>query len=393
MPNTHSLQNHIAYWAVLLVSMMGAAVTTLMPLIVGAFSDSNLFTEQQIGLLSACDIAGILVASVSAYTWVRRCHWQWVCVVCLSVFIVANFATLSSLSFSLLALIRVIAGLACGACYSIALAALGDRPNSDKAFGDMVTIQVIFGTVGFAVLPYAIEMWSFEGIFYFFNLCLFVALGLALYCFPTNPKSAIQHSQVDTMQFSSVAMVFMGVVFYYFAQGTVWAYLERIGIDAGLSLSQVGTILAIGFAISALGSWFSGITVKTLGRSLSIWLTVVFQLICLGGILALNESNALYLYAIATIVYQIFWSFIVPIMMGIFNDTDKSGRLIVFCVSAFKVGLVLGPPAAGWILTYYSLDCIIFVGAISIFLSAVFLYKANLDLRAKQPCEATAQPC
>ncbi|RHW76479.1 MFS transporter [Colwellia sp. RSH04] len=373
--------NNLSYWAVLMVAMMGAAVTTLMPLMVGAFTDSQLFSTQQVGFLTASDVAGILIASTSAYFWVRKCHWQKLVSLSLVIFIIANVATTWVNDFYLLIAVRFVAGLACGISYSIALAALGDRKSPDKAFGDMVTIQVIYGTVGFAVLPYFIKIWGFSGVFQFFNITLIIALILTLITYPSNNKQQTNVNLTSNIHWLSASLVFSGVVFYYFAQGTIWAYLERIGVAAGLSISEIGTILGIGFAISAIGSWLSGWSVERIGRPAAIWLTVIVQLPCLLALFYMKPSNALLIYGFATIIYQIFWSYIVPIMMGIFNDVDDSGRLIVFCIAAFKVGLVIGPPVAALIISIYSLNHVIGLGAIAIVVSAIFLVQADKSVR------------
>lgn len=70
---------------------------------------------------------------------------------------------------------RLLAGMGCGAAYAISLAALGDYKKSDMAFSAMVTIQVVFGTVGFWVLPSLIGNYGLAGIFQFFNACLIPA--------------------------------------------------------------------------------------------------------------------------------------------------------------------------------------------------------------------------
>lgn len=372
----------VQYFAVLLIAMMGAAVTTLMPLIVGALSDSGLFSEFEVGLLTAADVAGILLASVSAFWWVRRCPWQRTVVLSTLLFILVNVLSSLSSDFYSLLLLRFIAGVACGISYAIALAALGDQQNADQAFAAMVTIQVIFGTLGFGVLPAVVQQFSYAGIYQAFNLCLVLALVLSLLAFPANRKIAERFSVQLEGRYAAALLVFTAVVLYYFAQGTVWAYLERIGQDAGLSLVDIGYILGLGFAISAIGSALSGWVVRLTGRAVAIWLTVVVQLPCLLALYLMTPPDTWLIYAVATILYQIFWSFIVPIMMAIFNDVDPSGRFIVFCVSAFKVGLVLGPPLAALAISQSSLIIVLPIGAVAIVLSAVCLHLAQRRISA-----------
>ena len=369
------------YWAeyagLMLIAMMGAAVTNLMPLIVGAFSDSGLFSTQQVGYLAAADVAGILLSTTSAFWWVRRVPWRPAVQLSLLLFIAANLFTSWAEGYSALLLLRFAAGVACGVSYAIALAALGDSSRVDKAFGVMVTIQVVFGTVGFMVLPELIARFGYAAIYQSFNLFLLAALLLSFVRFAQNQKP--QHSVRFELsgRLAPALWVFCGVVLYYFAQGGVWGYLERLGVSAGLTMAEVGYVLGLGFAISAVGSMLSGTFVGKYGRSAALWLTVAIQLPCLLALGLLSSGPAWLIYAAATIVYQIFWSFVVPVMMGIFNDVDPSGRLIVFCLSAFKVGLMLGPPIAALTISTFSLTAVLPLGAAAIVLSALCLQLAQ----------------
>ncbi len=94
----------------------------------------------------------------------------------------------------------------------------------------------------------------------------------------------------------------------------------------------------------------------------------------------MNGVDVFWIYGIATVIYQLFWSFVVPVMMSIFNDADRSGRLIVFCLSAFKSGLVLGPPVAGLVVTLYSEIEVLWLGAIAILISVAVLHAAHYSL-------------
>jgi len=372
-----SPQSIIQILSVLLIAMMGAAVTTLMPLLVGAYTDSGLFTDAQVGWLTSADIAGTLIASASAYFWSRKVNWRFVTIVSTIIFITANWLTLSITSFESLFVTRLLAGMGCGAAYAISLAALGDYKKSEMAFSAMVTIQVAFGTVGFWLLPSLIGDYGLAGIFQFFNVCLIPALIFCFITYPNNQKRQDSLGLNIDGNLKAALYVFLGVVAYYFAQGAVWAYLERIGVAVNLSGAEIGEILGIGFAISALGSMLSGLYVGKWGRNSGLYLTAIIQAPCLIALYMMGENNAFWIYAIATIIYQVLWSFIIPIMMAIFNDIDKSGKLIVLCVSAFKVGLVIGPPVAGLVVTYFHVKEVLWLGGVAIIFGVWITVKAN----------------
>lgn len=267
--------------------------------------------------------------------------------------------------------------MGCGAAYAISLAALGDYKKSDMAFSAMVTIQVVFGTVGFWILPSLIGNYGLAGIFQFFNACLIPALIFCFITYPNNQKRQDCLGLNIDGNLKAALYVFLGVVVYYFAQGTVWAYLERIGVAVNLSGAEIGEVLGIGFAISALGSMLSGLYVRKWGRNSGLYLTAIIQVPCLVALYMMGENNAFWIYAISSIIYQVLWSFIIPIMMAIFNDIDKSGKLIVLCVSAFKAGLVIGPPVAGLVVTYFHVKEVLWLGGVAIIAGVWITVKAN----------------
>ncbi|NVK26160.1 MAG: MFS transporter [Gammaproteobacteria bacterium] len=379
-----SIAGWIQVAAVLLVSMMGAAVTTLMPLLVGAYTDSGLFTTTQVGWLTSAEVAGILLTSTSAYIWSRKVNWQIVTLLGLSTFIAANWFSMSATEFEYLFILRALAGVACGATYAISIAALGDFPQSDKAFSGLVTIQVVFGTLGFWLLPNIISSEGLGGIFYFFNLCLLPALIFSAVKFPVNSRVTERLTFKIDGSLKAAILIFSGVVAYYFAQGTVWAYLERIGVNAGLSGAEIGSILGLGFAISAVGSLLSGLFVEKVGRNWGLYVTLIIQVPCLLVLFLMNNTNAFWIYAISTIIYQVMWSFVIPIMMGIFNDIDKSGKLIVLCVAAFKVGLTIGPPVAAFVVTVSNVNNVIWLGLGGIALSILLCHLSAKDLQSNE---------
>ena len=101
-------------------------------------------------------------------------------------------------------------------------------------------------------------------------------------------------------------------------------------------------MLGLGFAISAVGSLLSGAFVAKFGRTAALWLTVAIQLPCLFALSLLSAGPAWLIYAAATIVYQIFWSFVVPVMMAV-SIIKILNRFAWFAMYAKDEGVSLGP--------------------------------------------------
>ncbi|UHQ55392.1 MFS transporter [Microbulbifer sp. YPW16] len=333
--------------SLLMVSMMGAAVLTLLPLWVGGLSDQGNFTESQVGWLAAADVIGIFASSASALFWVRQLPWRPVTLAGLALFLGGNLLSLDTDSFTLLMLFRILAGLGCGAAYAVALAGLGDHRRPPLAFGLMVTAQVTFGTLGFFAVPRIMELWQVNGFFHYLNGWLVATLVACTLAFPVSGReSRAAGPAILTLLHRRSLLVFATTVVYYCGVSAVWAYLERIGVDMGLDGARVGDLLGIGFALSGLGSLATPLASRALGRPAALVNTFAVQVATLALLMGQADVNAFLLYAATSIVFQFFWSFTIPLLMDQFNRVDDTGRFIVLCASAFKVGEILGPPLA-----------------------------------------------
>ncbi|HEY8570262.1 MFS transporter [Microbulbifer sp.] len=334
--------------SLLFVAMMGSSILTLLPLWVGAFTDQGIFSAQQIGWLAAADVIGIFLSSASAIFWVRHVRWRRTVLSGMALFLIANLASIGNTDFGALMLVRVLAGIGCGSAYAIALAGLSDRPNPPLAFGLMVTAQVIFGTIGFFAVPRLMQQLGIDGFFHYLNGWLVISLLLCVLAFPASSRQVDSQnsSQLGALIHPKALTVIFTTVIYYCGVSAVWAYLERIGVDMGLENAAVGDLLGIGFAISGLGSLATPLLASYLGRIPTLLLAMLVQVATMAALIGGQTLDAYLLYATTSIVFQFFWSFSIPLLMDQFNRIDQSGRFIVLCASAFKIGEILGPPLA-----------------------------------------------
>jgi predicted MFS family arabinose efflux permease len=361
----HEVQRRPAMLAMLPVAMMGASVLTLLPLWVGTMTETLGFTTQQVGFLASADMVGIFVTSTSAVLWVRRWNWRPLVLAGMALFLLANLLSMYTRDFTVLYALRVIAGFGCGASYAIALAALGDTRNPDWSFGLMVTAQVGFGFIGFAFLPGLIGEHGLNAFFIYLNGWLLFAILISALVFPrrgTHAREAVPFSWSDLGPRAGAA--FAGTVILYIAISAVWGYMERMGVEADISPERVSDIIGWGYLISILGSIAAPAVSQLLGRTPAMLLALVVMLLTFWGLGILKQGNTLCLYAATTIVFQFFWSFVLPPLMATFNAVDESGRFIVLCSPAFKIGEIIGPPMAAFWIVDGNYNPVLWLGAV-----------------------------
>ena len=340
-----------ALTALLAVAMMGTALLTLLPLWVGQLSERFDLSAQQVGFLASADMVGIFVTSTSAVAWVRRWPWRRSVLLGLLLFLLGNFGSMFSGDFALLYGLRVLAGLGCGAAYAVALAALGDTQDPDWSFGLMVAAQVAFGFIGFEVLPGLLADHGLNAFFLYLNAWLLLAGLLSAWAFPSRGASSREGVKLALADIGApAAAAFSGTVVLYVAISAVWAYMERMGVAVGLPSVQVGEVIGWGYLISILGSLAAPPVSRRMGRSFTMTLALAAMLAAFLGLGLMTVGNALWMYLATTVAFQFFWSFVLPPLMATFNAVDGSGRFIVLCSPAFKIGEIIGPPmAAFWI--------------------------------------------
>lgn len=361
----HDVQRTPALLALLPVAMMGASVLTLLPLWVGTMTETLGFTTQQVGFMASADMVGIFITSTSAVMWVRKYPWRMTVMVGILLFLVANLGSLYVRDFTFLYLLRILAGMGCGASYAVALAALGDTKNPDWSFGLMVTAQVGFGFIGFEVLPALIEQYGFNAFFHYLNGWLLLALVASVVFFPARGLDGKAEATLKLKEIGVPAgAAFAGTVILYIAISAVWGYMERMGVAVDMQAARVSEIIGWGYLISVLGSLAAPVVSKWIGRSSAMLLALAVMLVCFIGLAQMTVENAFRFYLVTTIAFQFFWSFVLPPLMATFNAVDESGRFIVLCSPAFKVGEIIGPPLAAFWIANGSYTPVLWLGGI-----------------------------
>lgn len=341
---------------------------TIAPLLVGALTEANRLTGIEIGWVAAADTLGMLLVAVGGPFWVKRIAWRASVNLGLLLMLMANLASLWLLeTFLGLLLVRILAGLGTGLAYCIAIASLGAHAKSERAFGWLVAMQVLYGVVSLGFLPHLLEQFGLGVMFVYLSVWTMAALALSLFGFPHNQKlPGGDGVRFMRRMWRPAASVFLGLALYYVAMGGVWAYIERIGDGASLPTKVIGQILMVGYALSFFGAIVCERVADKIGRARTLLLAGVAQILTLAALLWMNAGNSLLVYAAATIVYQFFWSFALPAIMAIFNGVDASGRVVVLTATAFKTGEFVGPPLMASGIVAFGLPSVSLLGMLCI---------------------------
>ena len=236
--------------------------------------------------------------------------------------------------------LRFSAGLGAGAVLSIVMASVGQTRQPDRNIAIAIATQVALGSAGLAGLPYLIDVFGLSSVYLLFAILALLALPL-VYQLPTSSDSEM--SKQDQSQRGSSVNGWLGLAassIFFLGQGAFWAYIGQIGASAGLSVSYVSKVLAlgaiVGFVSALLASWVG----HRYGRIKPIAISSLAM--CIAVVLLKGKPDST-LFMLACQMYFFFWNFSIAFQVGVVVSVDQGGRAAVSIPAFQAIGLASGP--------------------------------------------------
>ncbi|MEJ2171748.1 MAG: MFS transporter [Woeseiaceae bacterium] len=375
------------------ISMAGTAPFIIQPVYLGALADHLQFSSEQLGFVAGSEISGSVIASIAAFFWVKRWNWRVVAAFALAFTFLGNLASAWVTDFHLMAATRFLTGvLGLGTAYALAVAAVSDTQKLNRNFSLAIVGQVSVGVLAFALLPPHIEAWGLKAVFVPLALLGLVMLP-ALRHLPRSrmERSAVEHSAAAG---STVpAWLALGCQWvWYVGIGGLWAFIERLGVDAGIEHAAVGRGLAVGMAVSLAGAFGAAAIGDRFGRILPLTVALLGQAASIWMIAGVGVPND---FLVAVTLFNICWNLALPFILGTAAIADTSGRLIVLLPMAQTTALVVGPVTAGILIGEFGLWAVLYQAAAAIFVAILIYYVVVNMITARERDEALSRrnPC
>jgi MFS transporter, DHA1 family, inner membrane transport protein len=373
-------------FTLLVVASVTEAMFLLLPSFIGALDDVLRLTPERTGLVGSADLAGIALATATGPWWLRRVSWRRMVLISLGTFLVVNALCLGVVSFPILLGLRILAGIAAGTAYAVALAGIVDTRDVARNTALLVFLQVVFSAVGVYALDAVRISWRLDAVYIYILAWTIPGLALCWRWFPENPGDRVQAAGVQWRRIAAPgAAVLIGTGFYFLMIGGVWGYLEGIARAAGLTLGETGAALSIGLVVSLVGPAVAAWLGLRLGRTLPLIVTAIAQIASLYLLIQLKHfGNAVLAFYIINTVFQLFWNYIIAYFITIFNDIDESGRFVALYGMAAHLTLAIGPYLGAFLIQDGGYAALLWfgIGAVVICFGS-FLLAARLILRAK----------
>ncbi len=328
-----------------LVYPLGPAAIILMPMIVGGLIDSFGFSEQQAANIASLEGLGLVVASVIAAIWIRRVSWVRALVVAFALYAILNVVSANLSAYTPLLVLRFLTGLAGGSLFAVTVAALGDNPEPDRAFGLGQAVQGVMMLGAFLIAPYIVQAWGVSALYYLLA-ALSVVILPALLRYPTQGRIRASAPAGGGREPNHAPLIWLGlfasVIFFINVFG-FWAFVERIGQAAGLPASTIGLALGVSQIMAIAGALAAAWASHRYGRYWPLLIVLVGQAIAL--FVLIGEFGAATFF-VSTGVFQALFIVAVSYQMGAIAHLDIRGRYLVMMTAAQGLGAAFGPAIA-----------------------------------------------
>jgi predicted MFS family arabinose efflux permease len=383
---TRDVDHSITIFAGIFIFVFGSLGYPLLPMIVGALQDHLHFTIRQVGAIASGEMSGMFLSAASALLWIRKVDWRWTALGCCVALIACHVLSGQVSTFGTLLGLRFLAGFFGGSMMAIGATAVGDSSNPEANVALLNVAQTAMCAIGFYVMPPLVDSHGTSGAFLFLAAYVLPALVIAM-LLPSagrwpKPANDLQVAKPATKYAVPVLLFVSFPAFLFFAgYAASWAYIERIGVTAGLTHKEVGTALSISLVAGSAGSIAAFLLRMRLGRLIPTFVTLLCQLASLAVLMWFLKGP--YLYLGALMVFVFFVNFPNSYQVGLAVNADTTGRAAVVFLLMLKAGIAVAPYLAAAFVTGNDFHGPMILGAVLYTLSFLNFWAAELQTRRR----------
>jgi len=337
--------------AAVALSCIGVFGILAAPIFTNILGVSLQLDADQIGLIIFAEIVGAALASILATFWIQKANWRLMAGFAVITVIVINIVSGFQSDATVLVWLRFLAGfLGEGIAFAVAIGIINSSSNPDRLFGYSVASQVSTGVLTLLVLPGLGELYA-------------------------GADARVTGSATPAIVTLTVLLIWCTGL------GAVWAFLINIGVSGGLENTVAGRALAISTTIGIAGALAASALAGRGGRLAPVGIALLIQI---GAVMLLQGEMSFLRFTLTCAVFQVFWNFTGPYLMGMVAASDTTGRISVLIPVAQTGGFALGPAIAGGMMAGDSLTAANNVGMLAILIALVVFVPTVLRLKKQE---------
>ncbi len=334
-----------------------------------------------VGWISSVNIFGAAVGGFITTIRIGRTSLFKIVKTGLLILIIFDLVSIYCISEVPILLVRFLSGIGGGIVYAGALAAFSGLKDSTKAFATYIVVYCFFGGLILISMPFLLGRFGVKAGF----ITLVIMSSICLAFTPVLDRVAPNAKKREFLSLNfllSNKNVLYGLLSYFLLQmggGTMWAYCERIGLEAGLTISFIGIALGISVVFALIG----GLLVMKVKKEWGILKPLSVGITTMGiGAAFMFFADFKIFFLLANCIVGIAWSFVIPFYQQMQAQFDLSGRVVSLGTIVNMGGRSAGPAIAALSLGNSAFDNALWISIIALILSAILAIPALKGIKA-----------
>ena len=350
--NFMDIKSYLNLFTGMVMLELGNLSSTLAPFNVGVISEGFSASSQESGLVVSLEL---FFAAIGALIF-GASNKKGRGLAFVGSMLVISCYYLGSLSTDILEIyiIKSLAGIGCGMLIASghSILAASNEPNRVYA-----AFTVFASCVGASLILFSSRWIERGGYELFFTNFIYVYFIFSLAFFFARNWSIADGENLDRQEDSKnyvYLLLILAVLFFEAPSSGIWAFMERFGVeDLGMTVSKVGSVIAISLIFSLLGPLFVGLVGNRLGRKIPILVCLFLSSFCIYFIFGVATVDT---YYFGNITWNIIFTIMVIFILGASADIDPSGKLGSWLNACMLLSASISPAVFGWILLDQSLS-------------------------------------
>lgn len=381
MKKPFDLSYAITLVAIFSTGIASAGLLLFKPLIVGALIDDYHFSPAQSGFVAGIEMAGIGFSSfiVAAFggAWNRRR----VILIGATLGILGSLGPILSEAYMPILLCRLMAGIGCGLIAAVVLAVIGTTRDPDRTFG----LYYMFSYASAALLM-PLGVWTMirfhvVGGYILMTLLLCIAYVTA-HRIPATYSGLREDGGKHTLPpfplMSGLLSLGLSLIFWI-GFGGIWAFVERLGVTAGLEHAAIGGVLSLSQVAAFGGAMTASLLHLRFGRTPLLAASIGFAIL---GVVMVGWASSISVFTIGVLIFGFIWPLFLAYLGGTMALLDPAGRIIAMSVASQTVGMAIGPALAGVLAGMFGYVAIAIMAIVCFTLTLALVPPLMLKIRA-----------
>ena len=324
----------------------------VLPFLIGATVDEMGLSNVQAGLLGTVEFLAIMVSAFIAAASIDKLPRRTLAISGTLIAIVGNLLCMVLPAYEFILAMRVLAGLGAGLALAAGNATVSNANDPEKMTGQMSLFFVVLMILTTYVFPYVIGEFGYRGA-YGAVAVIMIAMLVLIVRLPQTASEMSVDLTVKTKNaiFSAMGMlVLFGCFLFALRDMMQWSFIERIGVEAGYSGTEIGSLLSTQAFIGLLGP----IIAMVIGSRFGLKAPTLLGILATGLVtyLVIKSATTPRLYSVAVMGVAVTYFFALSYLTAFAAQVDRKGRVVAAMGSFMIAGAALAPVSTGYLIDH-----------------------------------------